>query len=185
MHNIELPMLVIVYFFTLTTILSLPQSITNACIYLLISLYPPFLYSCSMHLPMHTIDITTSGLDQNEQLQNLSSLKYDNNTLGCLRYYTLTHLYGSNLQQFWMAFVKMIKERTVKSLTLLEAIHNATFVKHMNRSVLHVHQSQKTVYNVLQPLVSLTAGKILISWRRIGSHRVKRNMTSKLFLSQN
>ena len=80
-----------------------------------------------------------AGLDHNEQLQKISSLTYDKNTCCRLRYYTLTHLYASNLQQFFLAFHKMMRRRIVQSETLLEALHKPTWVKMMNRSVLNLH----------------------------------------------
>ena len=71
----------------------------------------------------------------------------------------MTHQYASNLQQFWLAFLKMVKRRVVQADTLLEALHKPKWVKMMNRSVLNVHQSRKTI------LKRITTVDIVDSWK--------------------
>ena len=71
----------------------------------------------------------------------------------------MTHQYASNLQQFWLAFQKMVKRRVVQADALLEALHKPKWVKMMNRSVLNVHQSRKTI------LKRITTVGIVDSWK--------------------
>ena len=76
-----------------------------------------------------------------------------------LRYNTLTHLYASNLQQFWLAFLKIVRRRVVQSEALIEALHKPTWVNMMNRSVLNLHQSRKTIWK------RITTVGIVNSWK--------------------
>ena len=148
-------------FFILPTILNLP--ITHAWLYLPTNFSLPSIIILPTNSRLLLISFirvhNQSGIDHNEQGQNLCSLKYDNNICGRPRYYALTHLYASNLQQFWLAFLKMVKERTVQSSALVETLHNTKWVKMMNRSVLNVHQYQKTIWK------RITTIGIVNSWK--------------------